>query len=112
MKKILIFCVLFLIVFLLIPYLLNEKKPSLENFESIKAADLNYTEVSFSNKYDGTKLSGMIFLPEQSEHCPFAVIIQGSGCSNRDNSWYLDIVRHLQNNGIAVFLPDKRGCGK
>ena len=41
-----------------------------------------------------------------------AVIIHGSGSSRRNSKWYLSVTRHLQDNGIAVLLPDKRGCEK
>lgn len=36
------------------------------------------------------------------------MIIQGSGTSSRGNGWYLTLAKNLQDNGIAVLLPDKR----
>ena len=51
----------------------------------------------------------MLFLPEEKDSIPLVVVIQGSGYSNRNNTWYLTLVKHLQDNGIAVLLPDKRG---
>lgn len=51
-------------------------------------------------------------MPTGSGPHPAAVIIHGSGTSDRDNLWYLQIVHDLAKNGIAVFLPDKRGAGK
>lgn len=35
-----------------------------------------------------------------------------SGTSRRDSSWYLTLTHYLQQNGIAVLLPDKRGTGQ
>jgi pimeloyl-ACP methyl ester carboxylesterase len=57
-------------------------------------------------------LSGTLFLPAGAEAVPAAVLIHGSGASDRDNLWYVHLACHLTGNGIAVFLPDKRGAGK
>ena len=38
------------------------------------------------------------------------VIIHGSGPSRRDSRWYLSTAANLQAHGVAVLLPDKRGC--
>ncbi len=70
-------------------------------------SDLRYEEVRFSN--GDLALAGLLFLPEGAGPHPAAVFIHGSGTSRRDNPWYLTFVRHLQDNGIAVLLPDKRG---
>ena len=40
---------------------------------------------------------------------PAAVVIHGSGTSSRGNGWYLSLALHLQEQGIVVLLPDKRG---
>jgi dienelactone hydrolase len=57
-------------------------------------------------------LAGMLFLPAGEGPFPAAVIIHGSGPSRRDNAWYLTIAERLQAEGIAVFLPNKRGSEK
>ncbi len=57
-------------------------------------------------------LSGTLLLPKADEPVPAAALIHGSGDSDRDNLWYLAIADHLARNGIAVLLPDKRGCGR
>jgi len=57
-------------------------------------------------------LSGTLLVPRARAAVPAAVMIHGSGESDRDNLWYLEIADHLARNGIAVLLPDKRGCGK
>jgi len=60
-----------------------------------------------------TVLSGSLFLPELTDRSvPAAVMIHGSGESDRDNAWYMMIADALVRNGIAVLLPDKRGSGK
>jgi len=76
--------------------------PDLSSFE--------YEEVEFEN--GDLRLAGMIFAPEGEGPFPVAVIIHGSGSSRRNSKWYLSVTRHLQDSGIAVLLPDKRGCEK
>ncbi len=73
-------------------------------------ADLEYEEIQFNN--GDLRLAGMIFVPEGEGPFPVAVIIHGSGTSRRNSVWYLSVTRHLQDNGIAVLLPDKRGSEK
>jgi hypothetical protein len=72
-------------------------------------SELKYSEVLFENRHAGLSLAGMLFLPDGEGPFPTAVIIHGSGTSRRNNVWYLSVVKHLQQNGIAVLLPDKRG---
>jgi dipeptidyl aminopeptidase/acylaminoacyl peptidase len=76
--------------------------PDLSSFE--------YEDVEFQN--GDLQLAGMLFLPNGEGPFPVAVIIHGSGSSRRNSKWYLSVTRHLQDNGIAVLLPDKRGCEK
>jgi len=57
------------------------------------------------------ELSGTHFVPTSPGPHPAAVIIHGSGTSDRDNLWYLQIAHHLASREIAVLLPDKRGSG-
>ena len=54
----------------------------------------------------------MLFLPEGNGPFPAAVIIHGSGTSDRDNLWPLTLTQYLRESGIAVLLPDKRGSEK
>lgn len=54
-------------------------------------------------------LAGVVILPEGGPH-PGAVFAHGSGNSDRTNPWYQEIARYLASHGIAVLLPDKRGC--
>lgn len=57
-------------------------------------------------------LSGTLFIPDSGKPVPGAVIIHGSGTSDRDGLWYLLVARALAENGVAVLLPDKRGSGR
>ena len=43
---------------------------------------------------------------------PGVVIVHGSGTSQRDNGWYLTLVQYLQEHGVVVLLPDKRGSAQ
>ena len=97
--------VLTLSVLLLLPLALpQEQRAPLDGPE---LADFRYDEVSFSN--DGLALAGLLFLPDGDGPHPAAIFIHGSGTSSRDNPWYLTFLQHLQDNGIAVLLPDQRG---
>ena len=59
----------------------------------------------------GVELGGTLFVPTTPGSHPAAVMIHGSGDSDRDNLWYLQIAHHLASREIAVLLPDKRGSG-
>ena len=96
------------IILLLIPFALKEKKQIILFGPDL--SDLKYSEISFYNEAENLKLSGMLFLPDGHGPFPTAVIIHGSGPSKRNNPWYLSVAKHLMENGIAVLLPDKRGC--
>jgi pimeloyl-ACP methyl ester carboxylesterase len=65
-------------------------------------------------QYDsgGTPMSASLFVPRTAGTHAAAVMIHGSGNSDRDNLWYMWIAHSLVEEGIAVLLPDKRGCGK
>jgi len=110
-KKVLVTAVVTILVLLLLPVIFNEKI----NFRPIKAPDaseLEYSEVFFENPYEGFQLAGRLFLPEGDGPFPTAIYINGSGSTERNNSWYLAVAEHLRTNGIAVLIPDKRGCEK
>lgn len=111
MKKILI-GILVVVILLLIPFLTKDRSSLIENFKNINPLDLGYTEVSFTNETDNTKLGGMLFIPKGKDSVPLIIFIQGSGYSSRTNSWYLTLTQHLLNNNFAVLLPDKRGSEK
>lgn len=72
-----------------------------------------YEAEPFSIEVEGVMLAGTVFLPrDRTGPVPGAVIIHGSGASDRDNYWYMMFVDTLVRSGLAVLLPDKRGSGQ
>lgn len=109
MKRFLII-ISIIVVLLVLPAIVKGKShPALVGPD---LSELTYSEISFENSHEGIQLAGMLFLPEGDGPFPTAIIIHGSGTSNRNNAWYLSVAKHLQDNGIAVLLPDKRGSEK
>lgn len=102
--------VLIVLVILLIPLIFNKKE--YRGLEAPSLADVNHSEVFFKNQEEQLNLAGMLMIPEGEGPYPTVVIIQGSGPSFRGNGWYLSVIKHLQDNNIAVLIPDKRGCEK
>lgn len=97
------FVVLFLTA-LLLPALFRDQPRPLVGPD---LSSLTFSEVGFNN--GDLRLAGMLFIPKGDGPFPAGVIIHGSGTSQRSNKWYLSIAKHLQESGIAVLLPDKRG---
>jgi dipeptidyl aminopeptidase/acylaminoacyl peptidase len=74
---------------------------------------------------DSVTLAGVVLLPrvrklvgklggplrEVPLKLPAAVMIHGSGTSDRDNIWAYQFAAHLARTGFVVLLPDKRGSG-
>lgn len=77
--------------------------------DGVRLADVTYREVTFRNDPAGLELAGMLFVPKGEGPFPAAVMIHGSGTSQRDNSWYLTLAKDLVDSGVVVLLPDKRG---
>lgn len=102
--------ILILMTLLSIPFLFKQKN-NVKLFGP-DLSEIKYSEISYDNKPANLKLAGMLMLPEGTGPFPSAILIHGSGPSRRNNAWYLSVARHLQENGIAVLLPDKRGCEK
>ena len=67
-------------------------------------------DVSYRN--GAITLGALLMIPEPRKRLPAAVIIQGSGSSDRTNQWARAIAEVLVNKGTAVLLTDKRGSGK
>lgn len=59
----------------------------------------------------GDSLAATLYLPNGSAPFPAAVIVHGSGSSDRSNPWTAAYVDALVQRGIAVLYPDKRGSG-
>jgi hypothetical protein len=68
------------------------------------------TEVEFEAP-DGVPLAGLVYVPEGGGPFPGAVLIQGSGSSDRTNLWARTFAETLARAGIVTLLPDKRGSG-
>jgi len=84
-----------------------------ERRQAERLHDYGYRVEEVSVASAGARLSGSLFLPEVTDRAaPGAVMIHGSGASDRDNAWYMMIADALVRDGIAVLLPDKRGSGK
>lgn len=74
--------------------------------------ELQFAEIDFRNVEQGIDLAGMLFVPPGKGPFAAVVIIHGSGTSTRDSRWYLTLTRYLQERGVVVLLPDKRGSEK
>lgn len=73
------------------------------------AATVSSIDVTYRN--GELNLAAELLLPESSEPLPTAIIVQGSGSSDRRNRWSRDIADALLSAGVAVLLTDKRGSG-
>jgi len=74
-------------------------------------------EIAFPNGKAGISLAGTITTPTGPGPFPAAVLINGSGPLNRDETVaghrpFLVLADHLTRKGIAVLRFDKRGIGK
>lgn len=98
---------------LLLPVLVRQLLPAeSRQLDRVALTDTVHSEITFQNHAQNLSLGGLLFMPEGDGPFPAAVVIHGSGPSRRDNGWYLTLTKHLQSNGIAVLLPDKRGSEK
>ncbi len=97
-----------LVIILLIPFVSKgEQRGALHGPD---LSEVKYTEIFFNN--GDLQLAGMLILAEGEGPFPVAVIIHGSGTSHRNSKWYLTVAKHLQENDVAVLLPDKQGSEK
>ena len=72
--------------------------------QDFKTEDVRYANGSVS-------LGALLMVPRATTWVPAAVIIQGSGASDRSNAWARQIAELLVRRGVAVLLTDKRGSG-
>lgn len=108
---------LFLAVGLLAPASARgEEPPSAEAQPPVDepAAAVEYVARSEDVRYanGAVGLAAELLLPAGSGPFPAAVILQGSGTSDRGNSWARSIAELLRDEGLAVLLTDKRGSGE
>lgn len=72
--------------------------------QGIRAEDVTY-------KSGPVTLAALLMLPPGEGVFPAAVIVQGSGTSDRSNQWSREIAEEVVSHGVAVLLTDKRGSG-
>ena len=110
MKKITVIILLALLVIVAGPVTVRQlQTPEQRSLEGETLDPARFAEIRFRNERQAIDLAGLLFLPAGPGPFTAAVIIHGSGASNRANRWYLTLTHYLQDNGIAVLLPDKRG---
>ena len=98
------------LLLLFVPVLVQQLLPSEKRqLQRVALVDTRHREITFQNRSQDIALAGLLFVPEGDGPFPAAVVIHGSGTSRRDNGWYLTLASHLQDSGIVVLLPDKRG---
>jgi len=68
------------------------------------------TELRYKN--GDVELAAVLLMPTERGEYPAAVLIQGSGTSDRNNHWARLVADMLVSNGVAVLLTDKRGSGQ
>ena len=68
------------------------------------------TELVYHN--GDVELAGVLLSPLDSGEHPGAVILQGSGSSDRSNGWARLVAETMVTKGITVLLTDKRGSGQ
>jgi len=111
MKRYLVALFVGFLALLIVPILIRQLTASDErrSFSGVELDNAEYQEVSFQNTEQDLKLGGMLFVPEGDGPFPAVVTIQGSGTSVRGNRWDLTLNQFLQESGIVVLEPDKRG---
>ena len=112
-RRKILYVVAAVLLLLLGPVLLKQVFPEdRRQFTGASLDKMDFLEISFENAAQGLSLGGLLFVPEGEGPFPAAVVIHGSGTSRRDNGWYLTLTKFLQENGVVVLLPDKRGSEK
>ena len=113
MKRYALIALIGFLAILVVPVVIARfDEPDKRSFKRVELGDTTYREISFINKVQDVTLAGMLFVPEGDGPFPAAVLIHGSGTSRRESGWYLTLTHHLQEQGIVVLLPDKRGSVK
>ncbi|MFD2827227.1 alpha/beta hydrolase family protein [Leeuwenhoekiella polynyae] len=80
--------------------------------------DLPYasTELLFSGKKTGIDYGGTLVIPNDKEHYPLAILLNGTGRQDRNytysgHQFFTVLADALARNGIASFRMDDRGTG-
>jgi pimeloyl-ACP methyl ester carboxylesterase len=84
------------------------------NFTQIFGQNFNEKEVVFADLSETFKLSGTFTSPKGLKNYPVAVLISGSGQTDRDETLgkhkiFKELAEYLSNNGIGVLRYDDRG---
>lgn len=102
-----------LLALLIVPILVVQmSETEVRPLEWVELDQTDHREIRFHNAEQDLQLAGLLFVPVGSGPFPGAVIIHGSGASHRSNGWYLTLAQYLQQSGVIVLLPDKRGSEK
>jgi pimeloyl-ACP methyl ester carboxylesterase len=81
-------------------------------FAQARAAGLECcSEIELTYANGDVQLAGVLLTPVEDGEYPAAVVLQGSGASDRSNGWARLIAETLVKKGVAVLLTDKRGSG-
>lgn len=108
-----ILALLAILALFVVPVLIAQvAQPEGRRFRGVVLEDTQFTDINFWNSTQDIGLGGMLFVPSGEGPFTAVVIIHGSGTSMRDNAWYLTLAHYLQQKGVAVLLPDKRGSEK
>ncbi|NIP23275.1 MAG: hypothetical protein GWN55_04895, partial [Phycisphaerae bacterium] len=117
-KKISLIVLAFVLMLLVVPVVVAQTtKDEPREWSGVTLDEVTYEEVSFHNPEQDLNLAGMLFMPEDVDQSitgslPAVVFIHGSAPSFRENRFPLTWAKHLTENGVIVFIPDKRGAGK
>ncbi|PKV50953.1 hypothetical protein ATE84_3022 [Aquimarina sp. MAR_2010_214] len=66
----------------------------------------------FEFEFEGFRLNGILNIPDTIPK-GIALIVHGSGKTNAvEQEWYYDVREQFIKSGYAVYMWDKRGCGK
>lgn len=75
------------------------------------AQDTAYRAEEVTYRNGDVELAAVLLTPKTPGPHAAAVIIQGSGPSDRTNGWARAIAEEIVGNNVAVLLTDKRGSG-
>lgn len=116
-KKVSIIIVVAFLILIVVPVVVAQTaKNESREWVGVTLDEVTFEEVTFYNQEQGLELAGMLFVPEDDsqsseEPYPAVVFIHGSMPSFRENRFPLTWAKHLTENGVIVFIPDKRGAG-
>jgi pimeloyl-ACP methyl ester carboxylesterase len=85
------------------------QSPAGERWVPRPDAPYGVTEIAFET-FDGEMLEGVLLNPARPSGRG-AVLLHGSGSSDRDNVWAYTFAHALAEHGVAVLFADKRGSG-